>query len=89
MTKQEKVVAWMASLGFEPEKQPAESYAMWSNGILRLSHVQATFFYEVMVKARLNEIEEAYNDFIAFDESHLGYLKARMRHLKQEGKTNG
>lgn len=87
MTKQEKVAAWMEGLGFEPEKQPAESYAMWSNGVLRLSHVQATFFYDVMVEARIDELLQV--PLYEHPTLTAQYKVKRCRHLKQEGKTNG
>lgn len=111
MTKQEKVSAWLKSLNFEwRDPGDGDSSHYWfykENPNNYLTSEQATFFYDVMVEAKLRAKLEVRGDYLFMMNTHafgrpfsyekvlqvtkdaFSEIEQDLRHLKQEGKTNG
>jgi hypothetical protein len=102
MTKQEKVAAFMLSLGFVKGKY----YYTQKDTDMDISEEEATFFYDVVegvkiqaeANAKLDYEKHIYNNMVAHQGDSLisfmynhapePYYFKRLRHLKQEGKIN-
>jgi hypothetical protein len=127
MTKQEKVAAWMHSLGFFNAGSQTEKPLYKRKDMYLIDTDQATFFYDVMVEAlkhgqqvgQYQAADKLYGDVChiymfgdnkdsakaksisewsavgllkdceAFMNDNSKAYKEYLRHLKQEGKTNG
>lgn len=101
MTKQEKVAAWIQNLNFRWSQGGYWIHDKYG----ALAPDQATFFYEVVEEAELRgHIDEwlRLDQVVDFNKKRnkavyrlqlpLKYVQTRtkeLRHLKQEGKTNG
>jgi len=95
MTKQEKVAAWMASLGFVK----GQHYFTRKDSEMDISDDEATFFYDVTNAARLDELNavaldnyrgQTFSDSTNWKgklQKFIDNNERRLRHLKQEGKT--
>lgn len=81
MTKQEKVAAWMEGMGFFRSRGIA-----WMHNDIGgdITPQQATFFYDVMVEARIDELFRV--PVPELPSQLVEYKVQRHDHLKQEGK---
>ena len=98
MTKQEKVATWAASVGFEwhPPSNGHDGLFLLRRAESDLNGTtfnmeQATFFYDVVEQSRLETGKMvAFQTMDGADPKGIyDAFSEALRHLKQEGKTNG